>query len=52
MEVRVHDSTADLRYMVLPQRPAGTEGWSEEDLAELVTRDCMIGVSLPKSPGA
>jgi nitrile hydratase len=52
MEVRVHDSTADLRYMVLPQRPAGTEGWSEEGLAELVTRDCMIGVSLPKSPGA
>jgi nitrile hydratase len=52
VEVRVHDSTADLRYMVLPQRPAGTEGWSEEGLAELVTRDCMIGVSLPKSPGA
>ena len=50
VEVRVHDSTADLRYMVLPRRPAGTEGWSEEDLAGLVTRDCMIGVSLPKSP--
>jgi nitrile hydratase len=51
IEVRVHDSTADLRYMVLPRRPAGTEGWSEEDLAGLVTRDCMIGVSLPKSAG-
>ena len=52
VEVRVHDSTADLRYMVLPARPAGTEGWDETALAELVTRDCMIGVSLPKSPGA
>ena len=49
-EVRVHDSTADMRYMVLPRRPAGTEGWSEDQLAELVTRDCMIGVTLPKSP--
>ena len=45
--VRVHDSTAELRYMVLPRRPAGTEGWSEADLAELVTRDCLIGVSVP-----
>jgi nitrile hydratase len=52
VEVRVHDSTADLRYMVLPARPAGTEGWDEDALAGLVTRDCMIGVSLPKSPGA
>ncbi|WP_193370294.1 nitrile hydratase subunit alpha [Pelagibius marinus] len=52
VEVRVHDSTADLRYMVLPARPAGTEGWDEEALAELVTRDCMIGVTLPKSPNA
>jgi nitrile hydratase len=50
VEVRVHDSTADLRYMVLPARPAGTEGWGEEDLAGLVTRDCMVGVTLPKSP--
>jgi nitrile hydratase len=49
-EVRVHDSTADMRYMVLPRRPEGTEGWSEERLAGLVTRDCMIGVTLPKSP--
>ena len=44
MEVRVHDSTAELRYMVLPQRPAGTEGWNEERLAGLVTRDSLIGV--------
>ena len=46
--VRVHDSTADLRYIVLPQRPAGTEGWSEEDLAALVTRDTMIGTAVCK----
>lgn len=51
MQIRVHDSTADMRYLVLPMRPAGTEGWSEERLAALVTRDSMIGVSLPKSPG-
>jgi nitrile hydratase len=44
VEVRVHDSTADIRYIVLPLRPAGTEGWSEENLAKLVTRDSMIGV--------
>jgi len=50
VEVRVHDSTADLRYMVLPARPAGTEDWDEAALADLVTRDCMIGVTLPKSP--
>lgn len=50
IEVRVHDSTADLRYMVLPQRPDGTDGWDEEALQNLVTRDSMIGVSLPKSP--
>ncbi len=43
VDVRVHDSTAELRYMVLPQRPAGTEGWSEEKLASLVTRDSLIG---------
>lgn len=43
VEVRVHDSTAELRYMVLPQRPAGTEDWSEEELAKLVTRDSLIG---------
>jgi nitrile hydratase len=46
--VRVHDSTADMRYLVLPARPAGTEGWSEEQLAALVTRDTMIGVAVPR----
>jgi nitrile hydratase len=48
--VRVHDSTADMRYLVLPMRPAGTEDLDEAALAELVTRDCMIGVSLPRQP--
>ena len=43
VEVRVHDSTAELRYMVLPQRPPGTEDWSEERLAAIVTRDALIG---------
>jgi nitrile hydratase len=47
--IRVHDSTADMRYMVLPMRPAGTEGWSEERLASLVSRDAMIGVAVPKA---
>jgi nitrile hydratase len=46
--VRVHDSTAELRYIVLPLRPAGTEGMSEAELARLITRDAMIGVALPK----
>src|ERR1043166_3437113 len=50
-EIRVWDSTAEIRYLVVPLRPAGTEGWSEEKLAELVTRDSMIGTGLPKSPG-
>lgn len=50
VEVRVHDSTADIRYLVIPQRPAGTEGLSEEELAGLVTRDSMIGVALVSSP--
>jgi nitrile hydratase len=45
VEVRVHDSTADMRYLVLPERPAGTEGWDEARLAALVSRDCMIGVA-------
>jgi nitrile hydratase len=48
MEVRVHDSTADLRFIVLPMRPAGTDGWSEERLAGIVTRDAMIGVTVPR----
>jgi nitrile hydratase len=54
VEVRVHDSTAELRYMVLPQRPAGTENWSEEELAKLVTRDSLIGTQrdLESSGGA
>ena len=47
MELRVHDSTADLRFMVLPRRPTGTESLSEEALARLVTRDCLIGVTVP-----
>jgi nitrile hydratase len=46
-EIRVWDSTAEIRYMVVPMRPKGTEGWSEEKLASLVTRDCMIGTRLP-----
>jgi nitrile hydratase subunit alpha len=49
-QIRVHDSSADMRYMVLPMRPAGTEGWSEERLAALVNRDSMIGVAVPKGP--
>jgi nitrile hydratase len=48
VEVRVHDSTADLRYIVLPVRPKGTRGWSEAKLASIVTRDCMIGTALPR----
>jgi nitrile hydratase len=48
--VNVWDSSSDLRYMVLPERPAGTEGWTEEQLAELVTRDAMIGVARVKAP--
>jgi nitrile hydratase len=43
VDVRVHDSTAELRYMVLPQRPTGTDNWSEDDLAALITRDSLIG---------
>lgn len=52
VELRVHDSTADVRYLVVPERPAGTEGWSEARLAELVTRDCMIGVAVPSADSA
>ena len=50
VEVRVLDSTADLRYLVLPRRPAGAEGMSEEELAALVTRDSMIGVTEARTP--
>lgn len=49
VEVRVWDSNAEIRYMVLPMRPAGTDGWSEEELAELVTRDTMIGTQVPET---
>src|SRR5580698_1901156 len=52
VEVRVWDSTAELRYIVLPERPAGTENLSEEELAALVTRDSMVGVAKVASPGA
>jgi nitrile hydratase len=45
IEVRVHDSSADMRYLVMPQRPLGTEGWTEAQLAALITRDSMIGVT-------
>ena len=48
VEVRVHDSTADLRYIVVPMRPAGTEHLTEKELASLITRDCMIGTAVPR----
>jgi len=50
VEVVVHDSTADVRYMVLPMLPPGTEGMDEEELAHLVTRDSLVGVNVPRSP--
>jgi nitrile hydratase len=50
--VRVHDSTADLRYLVVPMRPAGSESMREDELAALITRDSMIGVAPAKRPGA
>lgn len=49
--IRVWDSTAETRYLVIPMRPAGTEGWSEERLADLVSRDAMIGTALARQPG-
>lgn len=52
IEVRVWDSTAELRYLVLPRRPAGTEGMTEDELAQLVTRDAMIGTSVVRAPEA
>jgi nitrile hydratase len=48
--VAVHDSSADVRYLVLPMRPPGTEGMGEEELAALVTRDCLIGTDVPREP--
>ena len=49
IEVRVHDSTADLRYLILPMRPEGTDGWSADELAAIVTRDSMVGTGLPRA---
>jgi len=48
VSVRVHDSNADMRYVVVPMRPTGTEGWSEEQLAGILTRDTLVGVTLPQ----
>jgi len=50
VEIEVHDSSSEVRYLVLPQRPAGTEGMSEEQLAGLVTRDAMVGVAVVGTP--
>jgi nitrile hydratase len=50
-EIRVWDSTAEVRYLVIPERPAGTDGLSEEALVALVTRDSMIGTGLPRAVG-
>ena len=50
VEIKVVDSTADMRYLVLPPRPTGTDGMSEQDLAALVTRDSMVGVTFPDKP--
>ena len=49
-QIRVWDSTAEIRYLVLPRRPEGTDGWNEEELARLVTRDSMIGTGLALTP--
>jgi nitrile hydratase len=48
-EIRVWDSSAEVRYLVLPERPPGTDGWTEDELASIVTRDCMIGTALPEA---
>lgn len=52
VEVRVHDSTSEMRYIVIPMRPEGTDGWTEEQLQKLVTRDSMIGVGVALPPSA
>ena len=52
IDLRVWDSNAEIRYMVLPERPSGTEGMSEDELAELVTRDSMVGVAKARMPEA
>ena len=49
VSLRVHDSNADMRYVVVPMRPAGTAGWSEEQLAGIITRDALVGVTVPKA---
>ena len=52
-EIRIWDSSAEIRYIVLPMRPEGTEHMSEQELADIVTRDCMVGVAVPRvSEGA
>jgi len=48
VEIRVHDSNQKTRFMVLPMKPEGIENWTEEQLLQIITRDCMIGVALPK----
>ena len=50
VEVRIYDSSAEVRYLVLPMRPQGTDGMSESELAEIVTRDSMIGTGVPLAP--
>jgi nitrile hydratase len=50
VEIRVHDSTAERRYLVLPMRPHGTDGWNEDQMSALVTRDSMIGTGRPRTP--
>jgi len=52
VEIRVWDSSAEIRYLVIPERPAGTDGWGEAELAALVTRDALIGVGRANPPGA
>ena len=47
-EVRVWDSTSEVRYLVIPERPQGTEGWSEEKLAQMLSRDTLVGVTVPR----
>jgi nitrile hydratase len=47
-EVKVHDSNADMRYLILPQRPKGTEGWNEKELTQLISRDHLVGVRIPE----
>ena len=49
-KIRVWDSTAEIRYLVIPERPKGTDGWSEEELRKIVTRDAMIGTQLIEAP--